>query len=143
MEKLQSMIRQVTGEQKQVVGVSEDQMAALAEAFDRHEALVYTPPDELRYIEGLADLPLRKIEEFNVIPAPGSERCDCGRVPTAADVVATALRRHIHEKSMIRNTLLGTETIVERADQGREAECLDCGRKITLLGYRKKSYIYA
>lgn len=44
--------------------VSTEQMARLAAAFNAHKGVVATPRDELRYIEGLTQLPFGYIKEF-------------------------------------------------------------------------------
>jgi hypothetical protein len=103
-----------------------------------------TPPDELRYIEGLLDLPMGHMREFGMIPAAGHETCECGRAPSALDVVATALRQGVHGKALVRDTILGTQNIFEMSDTGRDAACLSCGRLVTAAVYHyKRSYLYA
>jgi hypothetical protein len=103
-----------------------------------------TPPDELRYMEGLLELPLGHIEEFGIIAAKGSETCVCGRVPTALDVVLTALKHKIHGKALVRDTLLGLENVFELADAGRDAACLGCGNLVRAQVYHyKREYLYA
>jgi hypothetical protein len=84
------------------------------------------------------------IEEFGMIPAAGHETCSCGRTPSALDVVLTALKQGIHEKALVRDTLLGTQNIFEMADAGREAACVSCGRLVRAAVYHyKRSYLYA
>ncbi len=103
-----------------------------------------TPPDELRYLEGLLDLPMGHMKEFGMIPAAGSEVCSCGRTPSALDVVVTALKQRIHEKALVRDTLLGPQNIFEMSDAGRDASCISCGRLVTAVVYHhKRSYLYA
>jgi hypothetical protein len=103
-----------------------------------------TPPDELRYLEGLLDLPMGHMKEFGMIPAAGYEVCSCGRTPSALDVVVTALKQRIHEKALVRDTLLGTQNTFEMSDAGRDALCVSCGRLVTAAVYHyKRSYLYA
>jgi hypothetical protein len=103
-----------------------------------------TPPDELRYMEGLLDLSMGHIVEFGIIAAKGYETCACGRVPTALDVVLTALKQKIHGKALVRDTLLGLENIFELADGGRDAACLSCGKLVRAAVYNhKRTYLYA
>ena len=109
-----------------------------------HKGYRLTPPEELRYLEGLLDLPLGHMKEFGVIPAEGHEICACGRAPTALDVVATALRQGIHGKALVRDTIIGLQNIFEMADSGRDASCISCGKLITTAVYHyKRSYLYA
>jgi len=54
---------------------------------------------ELRYIEGLFNLPLGHLGGFYMIPRRGYEKCKCGRTPSALDVVYFALTKHIHHAS--------------------------------------------
>ena len=72
---------------------SDKEMAELAEAFDSKKGVLDTPADELRYIEGLTELPFGYIEFFKVIPADGYGKCACGRIPSALEIVNTALKR--------------------------------------------------
>src|SRR5580765_6592541 len=106
--------------------VSDEEMAAATEAFHGEEGVIDTPAEELRYIEGLLSLPMGYVERFSIIPASGYSRCACGRVPSALDLVATALRRRIHDREMVRETVLGLTNLVELADGGRAAECFSC-----------------
>jgi hypothetical protein len=103
-----------------------------------------TPDRELRYIEGLCELPFGHMSDFRVIPMPGSERCQCGRVPTALDVVAYAYRKPIHSKALIRDTLIGFRPTVELGTTGRTCDCINCGRPISMAVYSyKRHYLYA
>jgi hypothetical protein len=103
-----------------------------------------TPPEELRYLEGLLNLPLYFMTEFGFIPANGYELCECGRTPTALDVVQTALKEGIHSKALVRNTILGRENVFELADAGRQAECISCARQfIVEIYHHKRNYMYA
>jgi hypothetical protein len=103
-----------------------------------------TPPDELRYMEGLLDLPLGFMDEFGFIPAAGHEACTCGRIPSALDVVLTALKQGIHGKSLVRDTILGTENVFEMADSGRKFACISCAHEHLMAVYHwRGSYMYA
>ena len=137
---------------KQLQSAGFDQRAYLDDAdmanaqalFDKDPRVVGTPEQELRYIEGLFDLPLGYITDFKVIPAVGYEKCKCGRIPTALDVVYLAHKKHIHSKELIRDTLIGFKNIFEIATSGRTTECFSCGRKVEIMAYsRSKPYIYA
>jgi hypothetical protein len=118
-------------------------MALARKSFDYEEGVVDTPADELRYIEGLLNLPLGHIDHFKIIPAKGSERCACGRTPSALDVVHTALRKRIHDKEIIRDALIGFSNLVELSENGRTAECFNCGRLIVSRSYWTHRYLYA
>ena len=111
----------------------------------RSKGYYKTPERELRYMEGLLSLPLGYIDDFGVIHAEGHEKCTCGRVPSALDVVVTALKRGIHGRELIRDTLIGLENVFELAEgAGREAQCINCGRPVLLARYSyKKKYRYA
>jgi hypothetical protein len=118
-----------------------DRVGALVTADKRY---TLTPPDELRYLEGLLELPLGQLKEFGIIPAAGHETCWCGRIPTALDVVVTALRQGIHGKPLIRDTFIGMQNVFEMAEKGRDAACISCGRLVTAAVYHyKRSYLYA
>ena len=123
--------------------VSHELMAELCAAFDLQKGVIDTAAEELRYIEGLAELPFRYLTEFKILPAPGRGKCTCGRTPSALEIVSTALRRKVHDKSLIRDTLIGFENLVEIAQAGRIGECVACGRPIPIAAYRKKDYMYA
>jgi hypothetical protein len=123
--------------------VSDEEMAAATEAFRGERGVIDTPPEELRYIEGLLNLPMGHIERFSIIPAPGYAQCACGRVPSALDLVATALRRRIHDRDTVRDTLLGLTNLVELADGGRAADCVACGRAMLSSSYWTSRYMYA
>jgi hypothetical protein len=123
--------------------ISDEEMAAATEAFHGEEGVLDTPADELRYIEGLLGLPMGHIGRFSIIPAAGYARCTCGRVPSALDLVATALRRRIHDRDTVRDTLLGLTNLVELADGGRAGECFSCGRRMISSSYWTHQYMYA
>jgi hypothetical protein len=142
--KLKEILGQLTKDGfKQKAIISDEQMAELIEAFDSENEVISTPPDELRYIEGLAELPFGYLSEFKVIPASGHGKCACGRTPSALEIINTALKRRIHDKSLIRDTLIGFENLLEIAQDGRQGECITCGRTVLMGGYRTSSYIYA
>ena len=128
-------------EQKAVI--SDQEMALAKKSFDSEEGVVDTPADELRYIEGLLNLPLGHIDQFKIIPEKGSERCACGRTPSALDVVHTALRKRIHDKEIIRDALIGFSNLVELSENGRAADCFNCGRLIVSRSYWTHRYLYA
>ena len=121
----------------------DDQMSKLIEAFDSQKGVVSTPEDELRYIEGLVNLPFGYLKEFKVIPADGHEKCACGRIPSALEIVQTAIKRRVHDVSIIRDTLIGFENLIEIAQNGRQGECISCGRPVLMAGYRTRTYMYA
>lgn len=123
--------------------VSDEEMAAATKAFHGEKGVLETPAEELRYIEGLLNLPMGHIERFNIIPAAGHDRCVCGRVPSALDLVATALRRRIHDRETVRETVLGLTNLVELAEGGRAAECFSCGRQMVSSSYWTNAYMYA
>lgn len=123
--------------------VTDEQMKRLVEAFNSEKGVISTPADELRYIEGLAELPIGYIREFKVIPSAGYEKCACGRTPSALEIVNTAFKRKIHDKSLIRDTLIGFENLLEIAKEGRQGECIACGRVVVMASYWTNAYMYA
>jgi hypothetical protein len=92
------------GFQKKAI-LDDSQMRRVTEAVNLQSGIISTPPEELRYIEGLLDLPLGFLKYFKILPAKGSERCACGRVPSAVEIIHTALKHHVHDISLIRDTL--------------------------------------
>jgi hypothetical protein len=128
-------------EQKAVV--SDEEMEMATRAFNEQPGVLDTPTDELRYIEGLLNLPLRFIDQFKIIPVAGYEKCACGRTPSALDITYTAIQKRIHDKEMIRDTLIGFSNLVELADEGRTFECFNCGRPIRSSSYWTSGYMYA
>jgi hypothetical protein len=102
-----------------------------------------TSGEELRYIEGLLHLPLQHLEYFRVIPEEGYSTCACGRVPSALDLVDTALRQRIHSRNLIRDTLIGFSNVIELSDDGRVADCIRCGRAVAMRIYYTRRYMYA
>ena len=117
------------------------QASALVTADKRYKL---TPPEELRYMEGLLELPIGHMKEFGIIPAAGHETCGCGRTPSALDIVLTALKQGIHGKALVRETIVGLENVFEMADAGRDAACISCGRLVRAQVYHyKRSYLYA
>lgn len=123
--------------------VSDEKMEMLSKAFNSQKGVVSTPPDELRYIEGLLELPFGYIKEFNVIPRSGRKSCKCGRILTALDIVYPAVKRRVHDKNLMRDTLIGFENLVEIAKDGRQGECVSCGRLAIMGGYWTHGYMYA
>ena len=95
-------------------------------------------------MEGLLDLPLGFMTEFGYIPVDGYELCECGRTPTALDVVQTALKQGIHSRALVRDTILGPANVFELADFGRQAECISCARQFIVEVYHYlRNYMYA
>ncbi|MEU4425546.1 hypothetical protein AB0F81_33405 [Actinoplanes sp. NPDC024001] len=123
--------------------LSGEQMRTAQELLDGSDGALDTPPEELRYIEGLLNLPLGHLKQFRIIPAPGYEQCRCGRTPSALDITATAARNHIHGKEMMRDTLIGFANLFEMAQDGRMAECFGCGRPMLSSSYWTSGYMYA
>lgn len=122
-------------------GPAMDRVTTLVTA-DKHYQL--TPPEELRYIEGLLDLPLGFLKEFGFIPSDETQTCVCGRTPSALDVVHTALSQGIHAKSLIRDTLIGPHHIFEMSATGRDFACASCGNRLVMKVYSsKRKYLYA
>lgn len=123
--------------------VSDEKMKAMSKAFNSQKGVISTPQDELRYIEGLLELPFGHIKEFNVIPKNGQGLCKCGRTLTALDIVYPAVKRRIHDKNLMRDALIGFENLVEIAKDGRQGECVACGRVVIMGGYWTHAYMYA
>jgi hypothetical protein len=114
---------------------------ALAEA-SGWQGVRETPPADLRFIEGIADLPYESVTFFHCIPHPQSITCQCGREPNAADIVAYALRQNIHSRQTVRDATAGLQCIFEVSRGGREAPCLRCSRRIMMLAYWRQEYFY-
>ncbi|MGW1463685.1 hypothetical protein ACWCPT_04920 [Streptomyces sp. NPDC002308] len=109
-----------------------------------HEGpVVETPPEELRYIEGLLRLPLGSVVAFSMIPASGRPECPCGRTPTPLDIVAHAVSHQVHAEQLLRDTVIGVHNVFEFADGGRTAPCHRCGREFTARSYWTYEYMYA
>ena len=108
-----------------------------------HPDVIDTPSGELRYIEGLLELPYGFINEFKVVPAPQYKKCNCGRTPSALEVISYAGRRNVHSKSTIRDTLIGFHNVYEPSNGAREADCIVCGRRVQILMYFRHGYPYA
>jgi hypothetical protein len=123
--------------------VSDEEMNLAKNIFDSQEGIVQTPAEELRYIEGLLRLPFGYINQFAIQFPKGQERCVCGRESSALDIVNTALKKRIHDEAVIRDTIIGLSNIIELSDDGRSAECFDCGRPIFSTSYRTRAYLYA
>lgn len=123
--------------------LTDQAMQALSKLVTDDPAYRKTPPAELNYMEGLLGLPLGYIDEFGFVPAKGNEQCVCGRAPSALDIVVTALRQGIHERSLIRDAIIGLENIFEMGDGGRTGNCINCGRPVVMERYhRNRPYIY-
>ena len=123
--------------------LSDEDMRAAQALLDASPAALDTPPAELRYIEGLLNLPLGHLKRFRIIAAPGFERCGCGRTPSALDLAATVARNNIHGKEMMRDTLIGFSNLFEMAEEGRMAECFSCARPMLSSSYWTRAYMYA
>lgn len=123
--------------------LSDAEMREAQELLDSADGVLDTPPEELRYIEGLLGLPLGHLRRFRVIAAPGYEQCRCGRTPSALDIVATAVRNRIHEKDLMRDTLIGFANLFELAQDGRMGECVQCARPMLSGSYWTSGYMYA
>lgn len=123
--------------------VSDEDMMEAVRIMDKEKGVISTPATELRYIEGLFDLPMGYIKEFKVIPGQGFHKCGCGRVPSALDIVYTAHRQRIHDSRLIRDTLIGFTNLLELADDGREGWCYQCGKPLVMFSYWTGGYMYA
>jgi hypothetical protein len=123
--------------------VSDHEMTRAQELLDSQPGIVDTPAEELRYIEGLLGLPYGHLPRFRVLPAEGYGRCACGRTLTALDLVHTALRKRIHDRELMRDTLIGFSNLIELAEDGRAAECFNCGRATLSSSYWTHAYMYA
>lgn len=142
LDELKDELKKQGFDQKAVLDDAD--MANAASIFDQNPDVIDTPDNELRYIEGLFSLPLGYLTEFKIIPKPGYQKCQCGRTPTALDVVHYAYAKHVHSKDLIRDTLIGFSNLFEMSTTGRTTECYSCGRKIEVLSYRRtRRYIYA
>src|SRR5262249_36514848 len=84
---------------------------------------------------GLFNLPLGHLGGFYMIPRRGYEKCKCGRTPSALDVVYFALTKHIHQRELIRDTLIGFANVFEMANEVRGFQCHDCARPLYSEGY--------
>jgi hypothetical protein len=123
--------------------IDDARMWRVREEVSSNKNLRSTPDGDLRFIEGLLDIPYGHIREFSCVPDAASQTCVCGRQPNAADVVAFAVRRNIHARQTIRDALLGLENIYEPSADGREAACLKCSHKIRMMIYFGQNYVYA
>jgi hypothetical protein len=123
--------------------ISPERMARVQDEVRRLPGLRATPDSDLRYIEGLLDIPHGSVKFFYFIPDAKSVTCRCGREPNAAEVIAHAIRKGIHPRQVVRDAVLDIEPIFEPSDGGRKAPCLRCSRLITLETYLGQSYIYA
>jgi len=123
--------------------LSDDEMGMLLQLLNKDKRALDTSDIELRYIEGLLHLPLGYINSFRVIPKPGFEKCNCGRSPSALDIVHYAYSRQLHNRELIRDTIIGFSNIFEFSDDGRIGECISCGRPVTMFSYWTNGYAYA
>jgi hypothetical protein len=123
--------------------VEEAKLARLTSALRANPDSISTPPEELRYMEGIIGLPLNHFEFFCVIPKDGDGHCSCGRRMSVLDITMHAIRAGIHSREMMRDALSGAQNIFEIAQDGRKGECLSCGRPVETASYFGKSYIYA
>jgi hypothetical protein len=123
--------------------VSDQEMELAIRAVEAEEGILDTPAEELRYIEGLLNLPLRHLDRFRILPAKGYGQCACGRTLSALDIVYTALTKRIHDKELMRDTLFGCPNMIEMSEDGRAAECFNCGRPVLSRGYWTRCYMYA
>src|SRR5690349_15947612 len=94
LQELKDSLRRSGFERKALL--SDDEMARAAQLVDKDPRTIETPLEELAFIEGLFNLPLGHLGSFKVIPKAGHEKCQCGRVPSALDVVYTAYAKQIH-----------------------------------------------
>ena len=138
---LKERLRAQGFEQKALV--SDQEMELAIRAVEAEEGTLDTPAEELRYIEGLLNLPLRHLERYRILPAKGYGQCACGRTLSALDIVYTALTKRIHDKELMRDTLYGCPNMIEMSEDGRAAECFNCGRPVLSRGYWTKCYMYA
>jgi hypothetical protein len=141
LKELKTHLKKAGFEKKAIL--DDEEMAHVIQLLDRDKRALDTPPPELRYIEGLLNLPLGYLESFKVIPKPGHEKCQCGRVPSALDIVSFAFSRHIHQRELLRDTLLGVSNMLEIAEEGRAGECYHCGRTLIMFSYWTTGYAYA
>ena len=137
---LQRYLKRAGFAQKAIL--SDEEMERAGNLIRQDPRAIETPVEELRYIEGLANLPLGSITSFLVIPRRGHEKCACGRTPSALDVVSYAFARQIHGRELMRDALLGVTNIFEMSDDGRTTQCITCARPVVFETYYKKEYIY-
>lgn len=123
--------------------LSDQDMAALLALVTADPRYKLTPADDLRYMEGLLELPKGFVREFGFVPAADSETCTCGREPNALDLVHTALQEGVHSRQLVRDAIIGLSNIFEMADGGRKGSCIACGRSFVLERYtRHRPYLY-
>lgn len=143
LDELKAKCKQDGFEGKAVL--SDVDMAKAIRLVAEDPCVVTTPDEGLRYLEGLLELPFGHIRDFRVVPADGQQKCACGRTHTALDVVHHALSKNVHDKKLIRDTMIGFSNVFEAAGPGgRGAECYACGRTWRASRYSYKgSYLYA
>ena len=123
--------------------LSDERMAEVHQTLDESPKIADTPPDELRYIEGVMRLPMGHLDFFRITTLKDHAMCACGRETTALDIIETAVRREIHSFDMMRDTLIGFRNIFEFATDGRVAICYRCGRDVVAFSYWTNKYAYA
>lgn len=128
---------------KNGIKLDDEEIRQIIPLLPQQGVVVETPPEELRYIEGLLRLPLHSISQFSIIPASERTECPCGRTPTALDLVAHAVEHRVHEERLLRDTLVGVHNVFEFADEGRAAPCQRCGREFLSRSYWTHNYLYA
>lgn len=121
----------------------DDEFRRIEQMLNGQPHVVDTPDDEIRYIEGLVNVPLGHLRHFRITTGPDRHHCECGRATSALDIVGTALRRRIHPRSVIRDTMIGLQCVFEFADDGRQGECYHCGRPVVAFSYWTNKYMYA
>lgn len=119
----------------------DDEFAGVIDLVKRDPRCLMTPPEELRYIEGLLALPFGHLEFFGVVPSR-SPTCSCGRRLSALDLISHAIKHKTHDRELIRDTLHGLTNVFELADGGRTADCLACGRPVTAETKFTRDYVY-
>jgi len=123
--------------------LSDTEFDTLLSGARQDEGVIETPPEELRYIEGLLEIPIGRLRFFCVVPKDGDGICVCGRKMSALDIVNYAVRHGVHGRSLIRDAVIGIQPTFEIAQSGRQGECINCGRPVHTLGYFGHAYIYA
>jgi hypothetical protein len=110
-----------------------------------HFEMRRTPDSEMRYMEGFLDLPLGSLDgNFDYVMQEGFLRCKCGRIPTALDIVISAVNTGRHEKGIIVKTLTSKDSVFESSPGGRAGNCIQCGKVFSSRGYKwKKTYYYS
>src|SRR5712692_4849735 len=110
LSRFKQELRQAGFDRKSLL--TDDQMAKLQKLLASNAGTTDTSAEEIRYIEGLVRLPFGHLPFFRVIPGDGAV-CACGRRTTALDLVAHALNRQVHDRELVRETLLGLANTFE------------------------------